>query len=198
MTREEGPISTAAGLAADVVEKAQRGDAASLDLFARLCYQRAYRWALSYTGEPDDAEDIAQQVSIRACEKLHTFRFAAQITTWLYRLTRRTLANAYRTRGRRQTLLQERLPALPRHVAPATELTLLAIFVKEQLGTLPARQREVFDLVDLQGYAAADVAVMLHLEEATVRVHLLRARRTVRARVLQERPYSYQEAANEL
>ena len=53
---------------------------------------------------------------------------------------------------------------------------------------LPSKQREVFDLVELQGLKAADVADMMGLEASTVRVHLLRARRTIRSKVLERYP----------
>ena len=53
---------------------------------------------------------------------------------------------------------------------------------------LPTKQREVFDLVELQGLKAAEVAELLGLEASTVRVHLLRARRTIRSKVLERHP----------
>jgi RNA polymerase sigma-70 factor (ECF subfamily) len=49
---------------------------------------------------------------------------------------------------------------------------------------LPPRQREVFDLVDLQGHAPHEAAAVLGLSDGTVRTHLFRARRAVRAAVL--------------
>ena len=53
---------------------------------------------------------------------------------------------------------------------------------------LPARQREVFDLVDLQGYSPAEVATMLDLNPATVRASLFKARRTVRRKIFERHP----------
>jgi len=53
---------------------------------------------------------------------------------------------------------------------------------------LPERQREVFDLVELQGYTAVEAAEMLAMSASTVRVHLLRARRTLRARIMERHP----------
>jgi DNA-directed RNA polymerase specialized sigma24 family protein len=61
--------------------------------------------------------------------------------------------------------------------------------VRGTLGILPARQREVFDLVDLQGYTPADAAAMLEMIGTPVRVHLLRARRRLRTRILEMHPH---------
>jgi len=51
---------------------------------------------------------------------------------------------------------------------------------------LPPRQREVLDLADLQGFAPGEIAEMLKMNPVTVRAHLFRARRTLRARMLEE------------
>ena len=53
---------------------------------------------------------------------------------------------------------------------------------------LSDRQREVFDLVDLQGYRPTEAAEMLGIDAATARTHLLRARRTIRGRILDHYP----------
>lgn len=60
----------------------------------------------------------------------------------------------------------------------------LAAEVRAFFGTLPERQREMFDLVDLQGYDPLEAAVMTGINPATVRVHLFRARSTVRAHLI--------------
>ena len=58
-------------------------------------------------------------------------------------------------------------------------LQLIGTLLKE----LPMRQREVFDLVDLQGLKPAEAADLLEMNPQTVRVHLLRARRRMRREV---------------
>jgi RNA polymerase sigma-70 factor (ECF subfamily) len=53
---------------------------------------------------------------------------------------------------------------------------------------LPERQRVIFDLADLQGYAQSEVAELLEMNPATVRAHLFKARRTIRRRLLEAAP----------
>jgi RNA polymerase sigma-70 factor (ECF subfamily) len=50
---------------------------------------------------------------------------------------------------------------------------------------LPNRQREVFDLADLQGKTLNEIAEVLTMNPVTVRVHLHRARAAIRSRILQ-------------
>jgi RNA polymerase sigma-70 factor, ECF subfamily len=56
----------------------------------------------------------------------------------------------------------------------------LASVVRRFLTRLPERQREVFDLVDLQDVPAVEAAAMLGVKPATARVHLFKARRALR------------------
>jgi RNA polymerase sigma-70 factor (ECF subfamily) len=63
-----------------------------------------------------------------------------------------------------------------------------AALVRAFFAELQGRQREVFDLVDLQGYTPAEAAEMLEIEPPTARVHLLRARRAIRERILAAHP----------
>jgi RNA polymerase sigma factor (sigma-70 family) len=53
---------------------------------------------------------------------------------------------------------------------------------------LSDRQREVFDLVDLQGFSTVEVSAMLKMEPVTVRSHLFRARKAIRKKILDNYP----------
>jgi RNA polymerase sigma-70 factor, ECF subfamily len=173
----------------DWARRAQRGDHLALAQLLRAVRPRVFRWALVQTGSPDDAEDITQAALLRAQRGLPEFGFAARFTTWLYSVTRSVAADARRTHRRRAELLSRRAPAAESNTAePKLDERRLLELVREQLDALPVRQREVFDLVDLQGRAATDVAELLALDAATVRVHLLRARRTIRTRILERNP----------
>lgn len=152
-----------------------------------------YRWALVNTAAPDDADDITQEALIRVTRGLEEFRFGSRFTTWLYVITRSAAAEWRRKRRRRKSLLEARPPeSVQVEQAHHDEGRLLRI-VREQLGPLPARQRELFDLIDLQGHTPAEAAAMLDMNPNTVRVHLLRARRAIRARILARHPHIVEE-----
>ena len=59
---------------------------------------------------------------------------------------------------------------------------------QQALASLPDRQRAVFDLVDVQGYAPQDAAALLGISPPTARTHLLRARRALRAALVDLQP----------
>jgi RNA polymerase sigma-70 factor (ECF subfamily) len=53
---------------------------------------------------------------------------------------------------------------------------------------LPARQRQVFDLADLQGFSPTEIGEMLAMNPVTVRANLCKARRSIRAKILERFP----------
>ncbi|MGD8726982.1 MAG: RNA polymerase sigma factor, partial [Gemmatimonadales bacterium] len=153
------------------------------------------RWALVKTGDADDSEDVTQEVLVRLHMGIRRFRARARFTTWLYQVTTNTAAELHRRRRSRQRTLErhrEQL-AVDAHAADdvgadlATDRNLAAL-VRNFLQDLPLRQREVFDLVDLQDYAPIEVSKMLRMNPATVRAHLFRARRAIRGRILERHP----------
>lgn len=175
-----------------LIRRAQRGDAGALDDLARQVLPRLRRWARTHVAGDDDADDVAQTALIAAMRAIASFDFRAQIHTWLYRILRRCAADHFRA-NRRRTALAERHMALASYEwtppsEPDVDAERIGARVRECFRNLPARQREVFDLVELQGVTADDVAAMLNIAPPTVRVHLLRARRTLRRLIIEMDP----------
>jgi len=176
-----------------LVARALAGDRDALAEVAARCRPLVYRWALVSIGDADDADDVAQTVLARLTTRLRQFRGGARVTTWLYGITRNAIADLARKQTRRRQTFTRGIDAggAPQAaVAPPESLdtTALATLVRQAFDALPPRQREVLDLVDLQGHSAADAARMLEIEAPTARVHLLRARRAIRERILATHP----------
>ncbi|NIR45806.1 MAG: RNA polymerase sigma factor [Gemmatimonadetes bacterium] len=188
------PTSIDEGVIA-LVERASAGDESAFESLARRYYERIHRWALARTGDPDDADDVAQEALLRMHRHLSSFDGRSRFTTWLYQVTRSAAADLHRKRGRRRRLHEKaKRNADPTTVDPRSDETnrhderramgLVQTFLQE----LSERQREVFDLCDLQGYGPAEVSEMLEMEPVTVRSHLFRARKTMRKKILESAP----------
>ena len=129
--------------------------------------------------------------------KLNTFEQRSAFTTWLYRIVRNTAIES-RRRARYTHEVPLDVDAV-QTISPATDDRLSEIddarsveLIRAMFAELPPRQRELIDLVDTQGYKAVEAAEMMDIEPETARVHLLRARRTLRSRMLEQHPERFQ------
>jgi RNA polymerase sigma-70 factor, ECF subfamily len=176
-----------------LVRQAQGGDAEAVDRLAARCRDRIYRWALVRTGDADEADDITQTVLVRLATHLGRYDARSRFTTWLYRVTANAAGGWFRRRAAGQRADDRFHTSAGERDGPADPLDRIhagdmAAVARTFFTDLPAKQREVFDLADLQGFTPAEISDMLRMNPTTVRVHLLRARRTLRRRMLQRFP----------
>jgi len=178
---------------AGIVERAREGERDSVEELLSRIRPLVYRWAWVRTADRDDAEDVTQIVLVRVHERLAGFEGRSGFTSWLYRITANAAAELRRRRGV-LSRLADRVRAMVvtepgvRDPIESIEDERVRLLVSRIVGSLPDRQRTVFDLVDLEGYSPAEAAAMLDLNPATLRVHLLRARRAIRVRILDDSP----------
>jgi RNA polymerase sigma-70 factor (ECF subfamily) len=175
-----------------LVTRVRGGNTAAFDELAGRVRDRVRQWARRLVADDDEAEDVAQLVLVRMHERLDEFEGRSRFGSWLYRITRNVALERRRIDARRDVLLAREI-AIQAEPSPVTEAEVgdgarLRRLVASQFAALPPRQREVFELVELRGIAANDVAEQLGIDASTVRVLLLRARRTIRARLLALHP----------
>lgn len=174
----------------DLAERATKGEREALGRLAGALRPLICRWALVMTGDPNDAEDVAQQVLMKMMTSMEGFDGRSKVTSWVYRITRNASLDHQRTRKREQRLA-DKAEWVARAEAPRLDDPLDDIEMRRTMGLirtllkeLPMRQREIFDLVDLQGLDPKEAAELLEMNPNTVRVHLLRARRRMRSEML--------------
>lgn len=179
-----------------LVRRVRGGSAGAFEELVRRVHSRLRRWAQRFTGDADDAEDVAQLVLLRLHSHVRTFEGRSRVTSWLYRVTHNVALDRRRLETRRSALLErEQTQAVEESQddTTATDTERLQRLVRSYFADLPARQRQVFELVDLRGNDASEVATKLGIKPSTVRVLLLNARRTIRLRMLAEHPRLLEE-----
>lgn len=189
---ESGRTLDAEALAIDsLVEQARSGDSTAFSNLVHAYHPRVHRWALTFAADVDDADDIAQEVFVLALRHLRTYRGDGAFTVWLYRITRRA-AGHLRRKSARRARLAAGPRALPDRVVYETDpgarvdRDRLTELVRRYWRELPERQREVLDLVDLQGYSPLQASELLKLNASTLRANLFKARQSIRGRLLAE------------
>lgn len=170
-------------MAYDSGELAAIGGAKPLGAFEQM-YQDykpgLTRYLLGMCGDPGLAEELAQEAFVRAATNLLVFRSESSLSTWLFRIARNTyLSWADRQRDAQVTTSQ--FLALPDQRSDGNPeaqviLTEQRGTIRRALGMLPERQRTILLLRDLQSLSYAEIALVLDMSLAAVKVNLHRAR----------------------
>ena len=179
--------------AGELVARAEAGDPAAFAALVTALHPVAYRWALMFAADPDEADDVVQDAFVLMHQHLARFHGEGPLEGWLYRIVRRAAGQRHRT-VRRRLRLSASPKALPERDPYVTDpgarvdREWVAARIRAFYRDLPARQREIFDLVDLQGYDPSEVARLTGMQAATVRANLFKARAAVRAHLIARHP----------
>lgn len=171
-----------------VASSAREGDRAAREELAREIGRSAYLFALQLTGNPDAAQDVAQDSVLSFFRRLDRFDPSRPIEPWLYQIVR----NRVRDRVRREKLRQHEsldgwLAVGLREVAdsgedPALEAERNATERKvwEAISRLPDAHREILVLRDFHDLTYRELAEVLSIPQGTVMSRLHAARRRLR------------------
>jgi RNA polymerase sigma-70 factor (ECF subfamily) len=149
-------------------------------------HRRVYALALDLTGDHHDAEDLSQEVLIKACESLDSYRGDAKPFTWLYRIAVNTYLNRNRSQGEQATTLQGDFERTSDGVgaAPQTgeraERRQMQEHIEAALEVLSPRERSAFVLKHEHDLRIKDVAASMDVAPGTVKSMLYRATRKLR------------------
>ncbi len=174
----------------ELAVRARKGEREALGRLAGALRPLICRWALVITGDPDDAEDVAQLVMMKMLASIAGFDGRSRVTSWLYRITRNASLDHQRSKRKDQRLaekaewLARAETSRPDDPLDQIEMKRTLRLIRTLMRELPMRQREVFDLVDLQGLKPREAADLLEMNPNTLRVHLFRARRKMRKEML--------------
>jgi RNA polymerase sigma-70 factor (ECF subfamily) len=143
-----------------------------------------YLVALSVTGNPQDAEDVAQEAFLVALERLDDCRDPERFGGWLLTIVRNRARNIVRRERLRRG--EELTPEIsPGKGGPEEDLENLEIRERLERGLegLSEVRREVLLLHDLEGWKHREIGERLGIPDGTVRSHLHFARKHVRDRL---------------
>lgn len=168
-----------------LIDEAREGRRGAFGRLAARIEHTIRRWAGSFVGSEDDADDVTQDVLILVQRRLPQFEGRSRFSTWLFRITRNVALDRRRRESRRSRRLEE-MPLAPTSTFTREDFddARLARLVLGYFDELPERQREVFALSDIQGLSAPEIGVRLGMKPVTVRANLFKARRTIRQRML--------------
>lgn len=162
-----------------VVCAAREGDARALTMLLEGSHAHVRRFARTLCSTPEDAEDATQEALIILYRKVGTLRVAAALAGWLFQIVRHECIR------RSRLALHKPVPAATIE-SSAEDAALVRLEVERivlAVASLPADQRAVLIMRDLQGLSGAATAQALGLSRAAMKSRLHRGREAVRARM---------------
>lgn len=160
-------------------ERAAAGDHEAFERLYRAQVDRIYALARRMAGD-GVAEDLTQEIFIRAWRKLGTFRGDARFGTWLHRLAVNHLLSRRETIRKRDARKAGGEGILERMVAPRRRNTGAAIDLESAMERFPDGAKQVFVLFDVEGYRHDEIAEMMDVSVGTSKSQLHRARMLLR------------------
>lgn len=158
---------------AGLIAAAQGGDVESVAALVSGSHPHVRRFAYSLCLSPEDAEDAAQEALLILYRKIGMLRTAGALASWMFRVVRN---ECLRLMSRRQPVLADvAVPSVENEVLDRLD----AERVARAIAQLPADQRRVLIMRDIQGYRGRAVADALGLSVAAMKSRLHRARATV-------------------
>jgi RNA polymerase sigma-70 factor (ECF subfamily) len=174
----------------DLIKAAQAGDADAFCLLAESYQRRVYLLALHYCRDSHDAEDLSQEVWLKAFRALGSFRGEASFYTWLRHIIINSFLNHRRASGRRLrntqattdvesldgTNEQSHQPhARSQDAEGDIHAKILLERVLEALGELTPQQRLIFLLKHREGMTYEEIAKAFGCSTGTAKKALFRA-----------------------
>jgi RNA polymerase sigma-70 factor (ECF subfamily) len=171
-----------------LVARAKAGDERAFAELVRRYRKRIFALALHLAGSASEADDITQEVFLKAFSHLGSFEGRSEFFTWVYRMAVNRSLNARRDRGRRsedpmddprlELALVVDAAGDPRRTA---ELRQTYARLLRSLDELPADMRTSVVLVSLQGLSHGEAAVVQKCSEGTIAWRMHEARRRLHA-----------------
>lgn len=173
-----------------LVRQAKAGDDEAFGRLVEEYQDKIYNYVARMLHDRTEAQDVAQEVFIRAYENLSGFRRESSFQTWLYRIASNLTIDAARARQRRisesfsldkpmeteEGELNRELPAPDRGPIAMAESSQLQEVVAEAIAQLSPKLKSVITLYDLQGFSYNEIAKILGCPIGTVKSRLFSAR----------------------
>lgn len=174
-----------------LVERAKSGQFTAFEMLFERHRALVYRFAYQRTGRRDDAEDIVQEVFVRAYQNLHRYRDEAKFTTWLLRIATNLGTDRLRMTHRRHHLEQQEAGkalawmtiGVPDDPIENLEGYRRKQMLREAILSLPDHHRNVIVMRDIEEMEYQDMAATLGCTIGGVKLRVLRARRALRDKI---------------
>ncbi len=179
----------------ELVKEAQANRKRAFDALVLRYQDRIFNLCYRMLGDYDEANDSAQEAFIKAYNNINSFKFKSSFSTWLYRIAVNTCKNNISSLASRMKRKMVRLDN-PGHgddeegqieisdessnPADVFEKKEREMMIQRAIETLPAKQRMLVVLRDIEGKTYEEIANITDFKQGTVKSKLSRARQELR------------------
>jgi RNA polymerase sigma-70 factor (ECF subfamily) len=177
----------------ELVRDAQQGDVHAFEELVERYHGKIYGLTYNMTSNREDAEDLTQEVFVKAFEALPRFKGKSSFYTWLYRIAVNKTINYRKKRNRKRALsldqfdqdikTDEVYQEFTAKGSPLRNISLTELQEKlnEALQNLSEKHRTVVVMHDMQGIPHEEIAKVVGASVGTVRSRLFYARRQMQS-----------------
>jgi RNA polymerase sigma-70 factor (ECF subfamily) len=180
-TSDAGSAPTLEGRTSDVA-LAAAGDRRAFERLYRAHADRVFSLCARMVSDSTMAEELTQDVFVRAWEKLASFRGESAFSTWLHRLAVNVVLNQRKVVARRHARFDDSENVLEQVARPSARPG-DGMDLEGAIATLPKGARMIFVLHDVEGYRHEDIAELLGITTGGSKAQLHRARQLLREKL---------------
>ena len=163
-----------------LVRQAQQEDEQAFEQLLGICYDDMYRFALKVTGRADFAADATQESCLKLVTAIHSFKFEARFSSWLFRLVSNVCVDHIRKQNCEDQALANTFEPVREGTGP-DDIAMKAVVLSETLQSINRFGKDMLEtvlLVHLGGATHREAAKLLKVKESTisVRLHEIRKR----------------------
>ena len=174
----------------ELVHRALEGDQQSYSFLVQKYQTKVFNMAFGFVRNKETADDLAQEIFIKAYVSLKKFQFKSGFGTWLYRIAINHCKDYLRSKQKMKTVPFDDLSeksAFKEENFSGRELNRredqIEHLVNIGISALPEKYKVIITLRDIQGLSYDEIANILDLSSGTVDSRIHRARKMLREKL---------------
>lgn len=176
----------------DLVDRAKTGDIEAFEQLIEGCQKRVFNIAYRMIGNYDDANELAQEVLLKAFRSIRSFKGDSLFSTWIYKVTANVCLDEIRRRKKRMVVsldeeieyndgeVKRQIPDKSPTPDVEAETNELKKAVNKSIQELPDDYRSMIVLRDIQGFSYDEISKIVNCPEGTVKSRINRARQALK------------------
>lgn len=153
---------------------------------------KLFRFALRIVGNTEDAEDIVQEVFIKVWNKRQDMHKFLNMEAWCMKLVKNQSLDRLKSGQFKASFNNKEtkdLESEEHNPHGQSELSDTLKIVHDCIAQLPAKQKQIIQLRDIEGYSYQEIAEIMELDINQVKVNLFRARKSIKEKLLKQETY---------